>query len=199
MKNRLPGQDDVVSLAVLSLLVEKPCHPYEMQRLIKQRGKTFVTGLPRSLYRAVDRLAEAELIEAAQTEREGGRPERTIFRITDEGRAEFYTWLTGLLAHAPLTPSLFNVAISFLPNMTPSDAAKVLQIRLATLEAHLRPAESILEHVSAHVPRVCLLEVEHFRAILRAELDWLLSLLSDLDSGALSWTAVAGTSISNEK
>jgi len=187
MKNRLPATTDLTSLAVLALLVEKPTHPYEMHRLIRERAKTFVTGMPRSLYRAVDRLVEAGLVEAAETEREGGRPERTIFRVTDDGRAEFYTWLTGLLANAPGEASLFNAAVSFLPHLTPEGAERALRNRVASLEARLRPAEATLKQVGPLLPRVCLLEVEHARAVLQAELDWLLSVIADLESGALTW------------
>jgi DNA-binding PadR family transcriptional regulator len=198
MKNCLPAQSDLVSLAVLSLLVEKPCHPYEMHRLVRERNQSFVTGMPRSLYRAVDRLVDANLIEAAETEREGGRPERTIFRATEDGRAEFYVWLAGLLAGAAPEPSLFNAAISFLPYVSPEVALKTLGHRVALLEAHLRPAEATLRHVGARLPRVYLLEVEHTRVVVQAELDWLLSVLADLESGALAWSVAVASNHQNE-
>lgn len=189
MKNRVPAQNDVVALAVLALLSEKATHPYEMHRLIRQRGKDFVTGLPRSLYRAVDRLQEAELIEAIDTQREGGRPERTIYRVTEEGRKEFHAWLTGLLAGAPDEPSLFNVAISLLPYLSPDEAVQALKIRVASLEGQVSPAEATLRHVGSFLPRLYLLEVEHARVLKQAELDWVLKVIEDIESGALSWVA----------
>ncbi|MDR3692626.1 MAG: PadR family transcriptional regulator [Fimbriimonas sp.] len=195
MKQRVPAQDDVVSLAVLALLVEKPCHPYEMHRLIRQRAKTFVTGLPRSLYRAVDRLEAAQLIEVKETERDAGRPERTIFRITDEGRSEFYTWLSELLSNSPIEPSLFNVAISLLPYVTPDQATTALRVRIATLDACLHTAEATLCHVGPTLPRVCLLEVEHSRALLKAEVEWLRSVVESIAAGDLAWPAASGLEI----
>lgn len=191
MNNRIPAHDDVVSLAVLALLVEKPCHPYEMHRLIRQRANSFVTGMPRSLYRAVDRLVGAHLVEPRETERDGGRPERTIFAVTDEGRAEFHTWLFSLLSASPITSSLFNVAVSFLPHMGPHVVASALRLRVAEVEGQLLPAEAALKHIGPTLPRVCLLEVEHTTAILRAELNWLVSVLKDLESGSLTWGAAS--------
>src|SRR5215471_2361237 len=83
---------DFAGLNVLALLHERPRHPYDMVRQLRERhlDKSFrLGGLPRSLYHAVDRLAGQRLIEPAETTREGNRPERTVYRITDEGRDEF--------------------------------------------------------------------------------------------------------------
>jgi DNA-binding PadR family transcriptional regulator len=56
---------DLLTLTILALLDEKPCHPYEMQRLIRSRGKDFAIAPTRSLYHAVDRLVRDDWIEAA--------------------------------------------------------------------------------------------------------------------------------------
>ena len=51
-------------LAVLSLLRETALHPYEIQRLLKERKKDDVLVLKRgSLYHAIKRLLDAGLIE----------------------------------------------------------------------------------------------------------------------------------------
>jgi len=53
-----PLNTDLTAITALGLLAERPRHPYEMQRLIRYRDKTYVKGLPRSLYHAIDRLAK---------------------------------------------------------------------------------------------------------------------------------------------
>ena len=69
-------------------------HPYEMQRLIRQRKKDDFLELKRgSLYNNIERLKLAGLIEPVETTREGRRPERTIYRLTREGQRELITWL----------------------------------------------------------------------------------------------------------
>src|SRR5690242_14900046 len=69
------------ALTVLCLLRERPMHPYEMQRLIRERHKDEFLDLKRgSLYHAMERLQAAGLVEPMETFREGRRPERTVYR-----------------------------------------------------------------------------------------------------------------------
>jgi hypothetical protein len=44
--------------------------------------------------------------------------------------------------------------------------------------------------IAAHpeVPRLFMLEEEYRRAVLRAELEWLQSVIADLDAGTLTWS-----------
>ena len=77
---------DMVALTTLGLLSEQPCHPYEIQRLLKERHKAYAVGKTRTLYRAIEELEAAGYIEPLETSREGRRPERTVYRITPEGQ-----------------------------------------------------------------------------------------------------------------
>lgn len=187
--------EDLVALTVLAFLVEKPMHVYEVHRLIRQRGKSFVGGLPRSLYRAVDRLERAGLVQVLETEKAEGRPERTIYGATAEGRQEFRTWLFGLLSNPPEQVGYFTAAVSFLPHCTPEEAAKALRLRAAGLEGKLAPTEATLREVGAYLPRLYLLEVEHERVLIRAELDWVQTVISQIESGELTWKSVVSEGI----
>src|SRR5213082_2812156 len=81
-------------LAVLSLLRERPMHPYEILRLLKERHKDDVLVLKRgSLYNAIRRLEGAQFIEALETTRNGRRPERTTYRLTEAGERGLTDWL----------------------------------------------------------------------------------------------------------
>src|SRR6187397_3267085 len=74
----------VVSLALLS---ERPMHPYEMYQLLLARGQDATVKLrPGTLYHVVGWLLASGLVVATGTEREGNRPERTTYAITDDGR-----------------------------------------------------------------------------------------------------------------
>ena len=69
-------------------------HPYEMRTLMRERGHDEVIKLKGgSLYDTVERLQRLEFIEPRQTTREGRRPERTVYSITDTGREELKVWL----------------------------------------------------------------------------------------------------------
>ena len=60
---------------MLCLLREGAMHPYELQRLIRQRKKDEFLDLERgSLYHSIERLHRAGLIAPVETTREGRRP-----------------------------------------------------------------------------------------------------------------------------
>src|SRR5881227_1094785 len=89
-----------LALAVLGLLYEAPMHPYRMQQLIKERGKDEVINVRQraSLYQTIDRLLRTELIAIRETERAEKWPERTIYTITEHGRATMLRWMREALS-----------------------------------------------------------------------------------------------------
>src|SRR2546426_6652917 len=90
---------NLLALAVLGVLVQRPMHPYEMASVLRARGKD--QDLPikwGSLYTVVRNLDKHGLLEAAESARQGGRPERTIYRITEAGRAELVDWTRELVS-----------------------------------------------------------------------------------------------------
>src|SRR2546422_2782843 len=82
-----------LALAVMNLLMEGPMHPYEMKSKMKERGHDQVIKIAGgSIYDAVERLEEGGFITAQETSREGRRPEKTTYAITDHGREEILPW-----------------------------------------------------------------------------------------------------------
>ena len=94
-----PVRSSPLALTVLSLLSFRPLHPYGVQRLIKQWGKDQVVnvGQRAGLYRTIDRLLAAGLIAVRETGRDQQYPERTVYEVTDEGRAAARAWLIEML------------------------------------------------------------------------------------------------------
>src|SRR5215472_16681112 len=119
--SQLPSRrPNLWSLTVLCLLRVRPMHPYEMQRLIREWHKDEFLDLKRgSLYHAIERLRKAECIDPIETSREGRRPERTVYRLTEKGEAEVIRWLGELLARPLPEPTPFFAALSFLPHLSP--------------------------------------------------------------------------------
>jgi DNA-binding PadR family transcriptional regulator len=181
---------NMVALTVLALVSERPRHPYEMQRCMRERHKDYASGRTRALYHAVDRLVREGLIEPAETSREGRRPERTVYRITPEGRDEFEAWVTELL-ETPVNDEypLFMVATSFLSYLTPEAGLRALQQRAATAEVGLAAFEAVQHALSDRLglTRILLIENEYQLVLARAELKWLRSLIDDIRTGRLIW------------
>ena len=92
------SRSNPLALAVLVCLYEKPMHPYEVAQTLRQRAKQESVRLNYgSLYAVVESLEKKGLIKATGTVREGKRPQRTVYEITDEGSREMIDWLTELI------------------------------------------------------------------------------------------------------
>jgi len=178
-----------MALAVLAMLFEAPMHPYLMQRLIKERGKDEVINVTQraSLYQTIQRLERDGLISAQRTIRDDKRPERTVYEITDTGRAATLAWMRQILSTPAREYPEFPAAISFLPLLSPDDALHQLERRAAAIEAKLRLMDEGREQ-TARVPRLFLLEGELLRAMQVTELTWVNALIEDLRAGRIDWS-----------
>jgi DNA-binding PadR family transcriptional regulator len=182
-------QPDLMGLTVLALLTTGPRHAWDLHRFIIDTHKDFVTGLPRALYHAVDRLAAQELIAPIETTRHGRRPERTVYQLSDEGRAELHTRLRGLLSTPGRDSTGFVAALSFIGCLSQLDVQRALRSRAADLAGQVRSIELTLTELrETGLPRVLLIEAEFERDRAAAELAWVDSLLADIANGDIDWT-----------
>jgi DNA-binding PadR family transcriptional regulator len=176
------------TLTVLSLLREGPMHPYEMQRLIRQRKKDDFLDLKRgSLYNNIERLQRAGLIESVETRREGKRPERTVYRLTEAGERELLAWLRELLLNPARDSTEFVAALSFLAHLPRHDVLEQLSGRAGLLEAKIRGLDASLRELAPRLGRLLVVEAEYRRAMRQAELAWVRSLIDDIRRGDLTW------------
>jgi DNA-binding PadR family transcriptional regulator len=163
-------------------------HPYEMQRCIREWHKDEFLDLKRgSLYHAIERLRRQGAIEPIETRREGRRPERTIYRLTDSGERQMLHWLEEMLAKPLREPTQFFAALSFLPHLTPENVRAQLQQRTVLLSAEIAELDTVLKTMVPRIGRLVLIEVEYARAMRQAELAWVRSFQTELDTGAFRW------------
>jgi len=177
-----------LALAVMALLYERPMHPYEMVTLMRERGKHESVRLRySSLYSVVSALEREGLILPKETVREGKRPERTIYEITDAGREEFLTWLRELLREPVKEYTQFAAGLSYLPGLPPEEAMALLEERVGRLEAETGEMRSRLDYAREryNLPRLFLVESEHELMLREAELEWVRGLIKDMEAGAL--------------
>jgi DNA-binding PadR family transcriptional regulator len=183
-----PERRNLWALTILCLLRQRPMHPYEIQRLIREYHKDEFLDLKRgSLYHAIAQLHGAGLIDPVETTREGRRPERTVYRLTESGEREMRTWLRQLLAKPLRDTNQFFAALSFLAVLPPAEAADRLQERLAALDEEIAGFTTVLKQLVPRIGRLVLVEVEYARAMRRAERAWVQSLVNDLRTGKLHW------------
>ena len=180
---------DMVALTTLSFLSEGPCHPYEIQRMLRERHKSYAVGKTRALYRAIEELEAVGYIESVETSREGRRPERTVYGITPEGREELENWLADVLAAPADETPVFSVAVGLLGYITQDRAETALAMRLVSLQTKLIALEATLKLAQDDLglPRLVLLELEHAMALASAEMDWVRRLVGEMQGGILVW------------
>jgi len=175
-----------LALAVLACLYERPMHPYEMATTMRTRAKDESIKLNYgSLYSVVEGLHRGGLIEAQEISREGRRPERTVYRITDSGHHELLDWLGELLSTPVKEYTQFEAGLSFLAVMRPEDAVTLLRARVNRLDIDLTGRRSVRARLDEHIPRLFSVEYEYKTMLLEAELSWLRTLVGDIESGAL--------------
>jgi DNA-binding PadR family transcriptional regulator len=175
---------NLLALAVLATVVERPMHPYEMASLLRARGKEDDLEIKwGSFYTVVRNLTKHGFLEVVDSTRQGARPERTVYRITDAGRGELVDWVRELVSTPEPERPRFKAGLSVLAVLTPDDAVALLRERLAHLEqANAALRESLAED-SRETPRLFLIEVEYELALREAETTWVGSLLDELTSG----------------
>ncbi|ASO18348.1 DNA-binding PadR family transcriptional regulator [Actinoalloteichus hoggarensis] len=179
-----------LSVQVLQLLDEEPMHAYGMQRLIAERHKERIVNIAQrnSIYQTLDGLLRGNLIEVHRTERDPGRPERTVYRLTESGRATLDAWLRTMLSAPAQEFPEFPVAIAAIPSLTPELTIELLAKRVCTLQEKLdRADDDTVEAEKLGLPRLFSLEHEYLRVLTEAELRWVQEVLDDLRAGRLTW------------
>src|SRR5438552_18541042 len=106
---------NLLALAVLSLLTERPMHPYEVSAVMRQRGLADSIKLNYgSLYSVIEALLREGLIVPQETQREGRHPERTVYATTEAGRTEFFSWIRSLFRSPATLFTKFVAAFNFI-------------------------------------------------------------------------------------
>ena len=175
-----------LALAVLSCLTERAMHPYEMSTTLRQRGKEISIRLNYgSLYAVVESLAKHGLIRARGTTREGRRPERTVYEITEAGAAEFEDWLAELLSTPVREFSSLEAGLSLMACLPPDDVGMLLTRRTYALRAELGALDSMQTQAAEQsLPELFLVENRLRRALLQAELDFVTDLATRIQDGS---------------
>jgi DNA-binding PadR family transcriptional regulator len=176
-----------LALAVMNLLMERPMHPYEMKSTMKERGHDQVIRLKGgSIYDTVERLEDGGFIKAQAPSREGRRPERTVYAITETGREEITGWLAELLAQPVNEYPQFGAALAFVAALDKDEVMRLLKMRIALLDSQIVGGETQLKNfLEMGLPRLFLVEGEYAVAMKRAELEWARRLVDDIQGGKL--------------
>ena len=186
-----------LGIAVLSLLAREDMHPYQMRHVIRVREIDRVMKVTHgTLYSTVERLAESGLIRPMETSREGRRPERTVYEITEPGRDQLLDALRAeLMRVTPYYPRLAT-GLTFASLLDPAEVGELLERRYIEVDGQLTAFQAMLDAAlkqrSHPIERISLIEGEYLTALMRAERDWLLAVTDDIREGRLTWQPPPG-------
>ena len=180
-----------LALSILELLDERPMHPYELAATMRSRHHDeFVRLNFGSLYHTVDTLERNGWIVPAEREKSGGRPERTIYRLTDDGRAVLLQVVGDIVAVPRREYPHFSAGLMFMHHLTADEAVERLEQRAQQLRAISTKLSQILDELMATGHRrLGLIELEHKIATLEAERAWVLKIAKEITDGKLEWKA----------
>ena len=184
-----------LALSVLELLDEEPMHPYEMATRMRHRHHDeFIRLNFGTLYHTVEVLERNGWIVPLEREKEGRRPERTIYQLTDAGREVLVGTLGDLLRRPHKEYPQFAAGLMFMHHLPAADAAAHLKERAAALDDVIDRFQTVLsELLREGVARLALIEVEHKIAMLDAERRWVRALEQEITSGRLEWKVGMGS------
>ena len=102
--------------AVLGLLQERPEYPFALARQLVSEGELgrVLTVRRPLVYRALGRLVAIGMAESHYTEPGDCGPQRTVHRITPEGRAELTRWLEEPVDHVRELRLEFLLKLAFM-------------------------------------------------------------------------------------
>ena len=178
-----------LALSILQLLDERPMHPYELAATMRDRHQDeFIRLNFGSLYHTVDVLERNGWIIPAEREKEGNRPERTIYRLTPTGREVLVQVVGDILAQPRREYPHFAAGLMFMHHLTAEQTSGHLRARATALAAKVAKLSRINQELKVHgLKRLALIEMEHKIAMLEAERRWVLKIADEISDGRLEW------------
>ncbi|MGO9760416.1 MAG: PadR family transcriptional regulator [Solirubrobacteraceae bacterium] len=152
-----------------------PTHGHEIRRLAERIDvESWSEAQIGSIYNALGRLQDEQLIEPIRIERQGRRPTRTVYAITAAGRLELASLRDKLLHEVALPSDPFDIALWVSAQAPTQELLLAIERRCASLqELHAR-----LEHertrltAAGYLPFIGELLFRHGETRIEAELRW---------------------------
>jgi DNA-binding PadR family transcriptional regulator len=174
----------------------QPIHGYDLRRELKTwHADEWANISYGSIYFALKKMTEDLLLEEVDTGRSGGRPEKTRYRLTSDGEAEFQSLLREFWWERKPMIDPFMVALSQGPALAKPEIVAALRHRASNaraaaermkFQAEARLGVEVSE--GERLPMRLVAEMFHLTAArVIAEADWAEDLAGRIESGAFEF------------
>ncbi|HEY4070856.1 MAG TPA: PadR family transcriptional regulator [Sphingomicrobium sp.] len=173
-------------LLLLGLLHRGDFHPYEIKRRLEAAMvECYIDVDVGTLYYAVRQLEKEKLIEAIAEERVARGGMRTIYSITEKGRAEFLGGLHKQLeAEGPVSQTLYG-AMLFLHLADPALVKDAVRRRITRLDDLIAKLGPIGVEFAPKVGTGGAHLLSHIGQQRRLDRKWLKALLADIEANGI--------------
>jgi DNA-binding PadR family transcriptional regulator len=177
-------------LLILGVLIRKqPIHGYDIRRELELwNAEQWANIAYGSIYFALNKMAEEELIAASSSDQAGSRPARTTYTITERGREEFERLLREYWWQEKPVIDPFQVALTFLDRLPRDELLAALRHRADTLRATLAAWDwGVSSKMGApSTPRHIAEQLALTKAYKEATLRWLELVIAKVEHGELA-------------
>lgn len=180
-----------IRIFILSTLEEHgPLHGHRIRSLARQdHTETWTDIKAGSIYAALKRLQAEEWIELVKSEKEGNRPERSVYAITEKGREALAIDLREALARVEWRTDPFDLALARAHNQDPEVVRVFVQMRRDEFEQKARSLEQQSKLADPYLTEAERVVMRHLLGRARAELAWHEQLLKLLPGIVRDWKA----------
>ena len=150
-----------------------PLHGHQIrQHAQTDRTETWAGVKPGSLYGALKRLASEGLIREVRTERQGNRPERTVYEITREGRRSLSALHDEALHQVLSYDDPFDLALALSRDLAEEDLARIVADRLSALRVRQSTERHRVERADPYLNEAERMVLRHIMERTAAEVRW---------------------------
>jgi len=167
----------IKQLLLLGVLMNGKMHGYRLNEYVKH-VMSFYTDLKKSTVYYILNQLEKDGYVSYELEREGKRPERRIYELTDKGNAYFYELLRDSLSSYAQTSFGDDIAVSFIDSLPPNEVRELLIGKRQKIKDQLKTYKEIGDH-DGSLQYV----IKHSIAHLETDISWVDGILKEIERG----------------
>jgi DNA-binding PadR family transcriptional regulator len=163
-----------IRLFILATLASSgPLHGHQIrQQAQSDRTETWADVQVGSVYGALKRLANEDLIREVRIEKVGNRPERTVYEITHEGRRALAAIHDTALRELDRHHDPFDLALAQARAVPEEHLEQIVMNRIGALKVQLDTQRHAAEAADPYVNEAERLVIQHLIARTEAEIRW---------------------------